>query len=164
MYDPHTKHLITYSDVMACAKAQNLTFEIGDILLVRTGWVHRYLGLDAAGRQALADKKTLPEHTYAGLEQSDEILDFLHDNYFAAGVGDNPMLEAWPPKSFTTEDKMIHAFMLPLWGMPIGEMWDLEGLAEKCKELGQYSFFLTSAPDNVPGKSPSFIKSSVPGN
>lgn len=34
----------------------------------------------------------------------------------------------------------------------MGELWDLEKLAEKCKEEGRYTFFLTSAPDNVSGK------------
>jgi hypothetical protein len=45
----------------------------------------------------------------------------------------------------------LHASMLPLWGMPIGELWDLEGLSEKCKELGTWTFLVTSAPVNVPG-------------
>ena len=49
----------------------------------------------------------------------------------------------------------LHAYMLPRWGMPIGELWGLEGLAEKCRKAGRYKFFLTSAPDNVPGKSTS---------
>lgn len=127
-----------------------MTFKIGDILIIRTGWVKRYLNLDAANKQRLADFKDLSDHTYAGLEQSAEMVDFLHDCYFAAGVGDNPMLEVWPPKKFSSADYMLHAFMLPLWGMPIGELWDLEGLAEKCKKENQYSFLLTSAPDNVP--------------
>lgn len=150
-YDPHTSHPITVADLEACAKAQNVTFETGDILIVRFGWVHKYLSLNAAGKQALADKKTLPEHTYAGLEQSKEMIDFLHDNYFAAGVGDNPMLEAWPPKTFSTSDYCLHAFMLPMWGMPIGELWDLEKLSDKCKKEGRYTFFLTSSPDYVHG-------------
>ena len=150
-YDPHTCHGITVADLEACARAQNVTFEKGDILIVRFGWVHKYLSLDAAGRQALADKKTLPEHTYAGMEQSAAMVDFLHDNYFAAGVGDNPMFEAWPPKSFSAKDHCLHTFMLPMWGMPIGELWDLEQLADKCAKEGRYTFFLTSSPDYVHG-------------
>jgi hypothetical protein len=31
----------------------------------------------AAGRRVLADKKTMPEHTYSGLEQSGAMIDFL---------------------------------------------------------------------------------------
>ncbi|CAK7203610.1 hypothetical protein SEUCBS139899_006347 [Sporothrix eucalyptigena] len=150
-YDPHTSHPISVEDLQACARDQGVTFETGDILLVRCGWVAKYGTLDAAGRQVLADKKTLPEHTYAGLEQSAAMIDFLHDNYFAAAVADNPMLEMWPPKSFSTKDYCLHAFLLPMWGMPIGELWDLEALAEKCNATGRYSFFLTSSPDYVHG-------------
>jgi len=35
--------------------------------------------------------------------------------------------------------------------MPIGEIFDLEGLARTCAELKRYSFFLTSMPLNMPG-------------
>jgi hypothetical protein len=38
-----------------------------------------------------------------------------------------------------------------MWGTPIGELWDLEKLAETCKKENKYSFFLTSAPLNVWG-------------
>lgn len=40
---------------------------------------------------------------------------------------------------------------LPSSGCPIGELWNLEELAKVCAEQKQYSFFLTSAPLNVPG-------------
>lgn len=88
------------------------------------------------------------KHEYAGLEASEEMKDFLHDTYFAAAATDNANFEAWPPPSF--EDS-LHASMLPLWGMPIGELWDLEALSAKCKVLGRWTFLLTSAPGNVPG-------------
>jgi hypothetical protein len=45
----------------------------------------------------------------------------------------------------------LHSYMLPRWGMPIGELWDLDKLAVKCRTEGRYTFFLSSAPDNVPG-------------
>lgn len=45
----------------------------------------------------------------------------------------------------------LHEFILALWGMPLGEMLDLERLALRCKELGKYTFFFTSSPANVPG-------------
>ena len=38
-----------------------------------------------------------------------------------------------------------------MWGMPIGEMWDLEELAEECKRQKRWSFFVTSSPLNVTG-------------
>jgi hypothetical protein len=45
----------------------------------------------------------------------------------------------------------IHDYLLPMWGTPVGELFDLEPLSETCKKLGRYSFFVTSAPLNVMG-------------
>lgn len=86
-------------------------------------------------------------HEFVGVDQTEEMVDFLHDEYFSAVAGDQPGFEAWPPKP----ELNLHSIILPLWGMPIGEMWDLEELAEKCKERGQYHFFFASAPANVAG-------------
>jgi hypothetical protein len=45
----------------------------------------------------------------------------------------------------------MHEVLLSGWGCPIGEMFDLEKLAEECKKRGRYSFFFTSSPLNVIG-------------
>lgn len=146
-YDPFTMHCITADDLRACAKAQNIEFRTGDILLVRTGWLHKYNSLS---QQQKSDQSKLEvlQHAYAGLEASDSMKDFLHDTYFAAAACDNANFEAWPPPSF---EESLHASLLPLWGMPIGELWDFEILSAKCKELQRWTFLLTSAPGNVPG-------------
>ena len=36
--------------------------------------------------------------------------------------------------------------------MPLGEMLDLEKLAQRCRELGRWTFFFSSAPANCPGE------------
>jgi hypothetical protein len=46
----------------------------------------------------------------------------------------------------------LHEHLLALWGVPIGEMLDLERLAQRCRELGRWTFFFTSAPANVHGQ------------
>jgi hypothetical protein len=38
-----------------------------------------------------------------------------------------------------------------MFGMSIGELWDLKALSAHCKKVKRYSFLLTSAPLNVPG-------------
>jgi hypothetical protein len=38
-----------------------------------------------------------------------------------------------------------------MFGMSIGELWDLKALSAHCKKTGRYSFLLTSAPLNIPG-------------
>jgi len=45
----------------------------------------------------------------------------------------------------------LHDHFLAFWGTPIGELWNLEGLAEACKRENKYSFMLTSAPLNIQG-------------
>ena len=46
----------------------------------------------------------------------------------------------------------LHEHLLALWGVPIGEMLDLERLAQRCRELVRWTFFFTSAPANVHGE------------
>lgn len=50
-----------------------------------------------------------------------------------------------------TEYEGLHDHFLALWGMPIGELFDLEKLATLCGEKGKWSFFFASAPLNFPG-------------
>lgn len=62
-------------------------------------------------------------------------------------MGDSPTFEAWP----VPEKEYLHESLLALWGCPLGEMWDLEKLAKRCREMGKWTFFMTSAPANMPG-------------
>jgi kynurenine formamidase len=140
-YDPFTGRSITAQEVRACASAQNIKFEYGDILIIRTGWSEAYKLLDQKGREEVGSR------IFAGLARGQEMLELLHDNYFSAVASDAPALESWPTKDKET----LHSFLLPRWGVPIGEMWDLDPLAELCKENNRYEFFLTSSPANVPG-------------
>jgi hypothetical protein len=41
--------------------------------------------------------------------------------------------------------------IIGLWGMPIGEMFQLDPLAAACAADGRYEFFFTSAPFNKLG-------------
>jgi hypothetical protein len=45
----------------------------------------------------------------------------------------------------------MHEILLSGWGCPIGELFDLEKLAEHCEKENRYSFFVTSKVNNVPG-------------
>ena len=49
-------------------------------------------------------------------------------------------------------DYHLHEYILALWGMPLGEMLDLEKLAKTCRAKNRWTFFFSSAPANVPGK------------
>ena len=45
----------------------------------------------------------------------------------------------------------MHARVLALLGIPLGEFFDLDALAEDCAADGVYDFFFTSAPLGIPG-------------
>lgn len=45
----------------------------------------------------------------------------------------------------------LHEILLSGWGLPIGELFDLEKLSEHCKEVDRWSFFVSSEVCNVPG-------------
>jgi hypothetical protein len=38
---------------------------------------------------------------------------------------------------------IIHGHAPAIFGMPLGEMWRLEGLGEHCAKAGRYTFFLS---------------------
>lgn len=145
-YDPFTTHAISLSELLACAKAQGVEFQYGDILIIRSGWIDAYNNKSQDFRDVLGTVKNYA-HNFVGVEQSQEMADFLHDNYFSAVAGDTPAFEAWP----TDKDWSHHVNLLPLWGVPIGEMWDLEKLSQMCHEHKKYVFYFSSMPTNVMG-------------
>jgi hypothetical protein len=85
-------------------------------------------------------------HEFIGVEQSEEMLRWIWEN-FSAVAGDQPAFEAWP----TQKEWHMHEILLAGWGCPIGELFDLERLAGRCEEQGRWSFFLVSEPCNVEG-------------
>jgi hypothetical protein len=133
--------------------AQGGDIKIGDMLFVRSGWKEAYDNKsdDDRTKAALrhgAGKDGEDGQRYAGVSQEQNVLDWLHDCYFSSVAGDAPAFEAWP----THEDYHLHEYILALWGMPLGEMLDLEKLAQTCREKNRWFFFFTSAPANCPGK------------
>lgn len=132
---------ITVSDLKAVAKEQGTEFKFGDILFIRSGYMDAYYKLS---REEIEKQRMKQPLAFTGIEQSDETMEFLWSNFSAAGA-DHPSLEAWP----TQKDYALHEVMLAGWGMPIGELFDLEKLGAHCKEIGRWSFFLVSKPTNV---------------
>jgi hypothetical protein len=43
----------------------------------------------------------------------------------------------------------LHLALLPLLGLPIGELFDLDALAAECEQTSRYDCLFTSAPLNV---------------
>ena len=143
------------------AAACGITFQPGDILMIRTGWLDFYFNTLSTGeRTDLAGDLHSP-----GLIQSHDTLAWLWDHGIAVAASDNAGLEAIPSivaSPFVTEaDRasganpihagLMHPTMIGLLGLCIGELWDLEALAADCAEDGVYECFVTAKPLNLVG-------------
>lgn len=147
-FNPGERYAISAEQLQAAADWHGLRFQTGDILLLRTGWIEWYDGLNGEQRRQIAQPGALQ---IAGLDQSEDSLRFLWDNHFAAIGSDNPDFEAYPPLKDGQPGEMMHSTIIGLWGMPIGEMFKLDALAAACATDRRYEFFFTSAPLNKLG-------------
>lgn len=88
------------------------------------------------------------------------MLQFLWDSNFAAVASDAPSFERSPvaggkSDAYRVEEVTLegvgslHEVLLGGWGCPIGEMFDLEGLAEMCGATKRWTFFVSSVPLKV---------------
>lgn len=140
-YDSATKHEISYSALAATGKSQGIDIrpasqggdiQIGDILFIRSGFTEDYYARSSSHNTAIAKRVFAPEgpddkiQAWAGAKQEDEVRDWLHDCYFAAVAGDSPTFEAFPPPAHGSGWEGLHERILACWGMPLGEMLDLE--------------------------------------
>ncbi|KAJ6005155.1 hypothetical protein N7451_003099 [Penicillium sp. IBT 35674x] len=151
-YDPWSFHPIPVGVIQQIATEKGIVFEKGDILFLRTGFIFKYESMpDSEVECAMRNLK----YQYPGLEGSEESLEWLFNNRFAAVAADCPGFEAWSATAAVGESSgdqyRMHETLLSGFGMPIGELFDLEGLAEECKRHGRWSFFVTSQPLNVVG-------------
>ncbi|KAK4547061.1 hypothetical protein LTR36_001282 [Oleoguttula mirabilis] len=147
-YDVMTRHQITVDILDDMAKDQGVEFKPGDVLIIRSGFTKWYESASQEERDAkITGTGDSSKLAWAGVEGSIETAEWLWNHHFSAVAGDSISFEQWPmnPKC------KIHEFQLAFWGSPIGEIWDLEKLAEVCDEQKRWSFFFTSAPLNVVG-------------
>jgi hypothetical protein len=148
-FAPGQRSEITAEQLQTAAREQGVAFQTGDILLLYTGWIEWYGALSYEQRFKLAHQGPLEA---CGLPQCEASLRFLWDNHFAAIASDNTSVEAYPPANPDgSRGEMLHGVIIGLWGMPLGEMFNLTALAEACAADGVYEFFFTSAPLNKLG-------------
>lgn len=76
------------------AEAQGVKFEIGDILMVRTGWMEAYEGFGDQVKEKIAD---LENPSCAGVKACEDTFRWIWDHHFSAVASDNFPFEAFPP-------------------------------------------------------------------
>ncbi|CAO1624305.1 unnamed protein product [Sympodiomycopsis kandeliae] len=138
-YDPsNNSYSITLEDIRNCAQAQGIVFHRGDILLIRTGWIEWYEHASDQER-----KEASSRGQYPGLTQDEDLQEYLWNHHISAIASDSPTLENWPVSNGTTH---LHEVLLGLFGMPIGEMFNLEQLQQHCLQNRRWSFYFSSWP------------------
>jgi kynurenine formamidase len=132
---------IAEEHLTATIAAQGTTAAVGrgDLVLVRTGRLTR------ARREGWGD--------YAGGDSpglSFTTADWLHRTEIAGIATDTWGFEV-RPNEFDHAFQPLHQVCIPHIGLFIGEMWDLDALADDCQADGSYEFLLAAAPLPVTG-------------
>jgi kynurenine formamidase len=151
---PDTSFAIGPDLLAATAAAQGVELRTGDILCVRVGWLALYRTLDSTGREALSAgsrEYSFERFRMPGLAPGPAIAEFLWDHGVAAIAVDNPGVEPFGPGVIATTADTVHTRVLALLGIPLGEFFDLDTLAEHCASDGVYEFLFTSKPLGIPG-------------
>ena len=135
-------YAITAADLDACIAAQGPTSAVGagDIVLVRTGQLTR------ARRDGWGDYAGGPA---PGLSLT--TAGWLHRTEVAAVATDTWGFEVRPNEFDVPAFQPLHQVVIPNMGLTVGELWDLDGLAEACRDLRRYEFLLVAAPLPITG-------------
>ncbi|PVH97062.1 hypothetical protein DM02DRAFT_616811 [Periconia macrospinosa] len=156
-YKTLSDHAIPLSVLLEIAKEQHVTFRRGDILFVRIGFTTEWDTVMSEAEKSAYARSSNPQH--AGLEGSEEMLRWIWNEGFAAVASDAVSFEVYPPKKSyprgegknEVEGVFMHEYLIAGWGMPIGELFDLEELSRRCREENRWDFFVASSPLNMPG-------------
>ncbi|KAI5457183.1 hypothetical protein BGZ63DRAFT_395589 [Mariannaea sp. PMI_226] len=155
-YSALSDHAVSLETLKQIALEQGVQFQRGDILFIRIGLTKEWDNqMSPADRLSYAQSSN-PQH--AGVEGTQEMLRWIWDEGFAAVAGDAVSFEVYPPKKAHPRDDgddvpglFMHEYLIAGWGLPVGELFDLEDLSRKCADLGRWEFFIASSPLNMPG-------------
>jgi hypothetical protein len=140
--DPYSEEAISVADLRDCARFQGTGWSPSDLLLVRTGFLAAYRERGGLPEDGLAMPTTV------GLDASADMARLLWDEGFAAVAADNPAVEVLPGDPAVGS---LHRRLIPALGMPLGELWDLDELAESCAADRRFECCVVSVPLRVPG-------------
>ncbi len=128
-------YAITVADLEATAAAERVEVLPGDILLVRTGHMSRYLDKNDWRHYDLDPFPGVSVHTAP----------WLHGKQIAAIACDNYAVEVRPSEIAGFRNP-FHVVAIPNMGLTLGEIFFLEELAVDCAADGRYAFLLVAPP------------------
>jgi kynurenine formamidase len=128
-------YAITPEDLDATAAAQKVEVRRGDLLLIRTGHMSRYLDRKDWRNYDLDDSPGVSVHTAP----------WMHAREIAAIAADNYAVEV-RPSQLPPFRSPFHICAIPNMGLTLGEIFYLEELAADCAADGRYAFLLVASP------------------
>jgi hypothetical protein len=153
---------IPIAAVAEAASEQRVEIRPGDILMLRTGWLHHYFNVLTRQDRAIFYQALRSP----GLLQSRETLAWLWDNRISVIAADNPGVEAIPPDpsspfaaelegvegvSGDMQPRLMHPQLIAMLGFALGELWNLDALAAACADDGVWDCLVTVKPLNLRG-------------
>src|SRR5712691_1216261 len=131
---------ITAQDLDAAVAKHKVKVGAGDALLVRTGQIAMCRKQGGWGDYAGGDAPGLSFHS-AG---------WVHERQLAAVATDTWGMEVRPNEIPNTYQP-LHQVFIPSMGLLVGEIFDLEALAEDCARDGVYEFMFVAPPIPITG-------------
>jgi kynurenine formamidase len=128
-------YAITVEDLDGCAAAGRVEVRRGDILLVRTGHMSRYLKKGSWDHFDLDDSPGVSVFTAP----------WLHAHEVAAIASDNYAVEV-RPSELPPFRSPFHIVAIPNMGLTLGEIFFLDDLAADCAADGRWEFLLVAPP------------------
>jgi kynurenine formamidase len=130
---------ITPADLEAAERSQGVRVESGDVLLVRTG----HLGVFKVDNDRVGYMRMMPGLGIACAA-------WLHAREVAAVAADTNSVEVIPFEDAKTP-LPLHLICLRDMGLTLGEMFDLDALAEDCASDGVWEFLFSAPPLKITG-------------
>jgi kynurenine formamidase len=131
-------HGITPAELTAVAQQQGVTVGQGDAVLVRTGWLHK---ASVEGWDGWHDEEP-------GLTL--DCAEWLYERDVSALATDNWAVELLPTPPGDGV-YALHCVLIRDMGMMLGEMWNLDALADDCSADGRWDFLLVAPALRVTG-------------
>lgn len=139
---------IELSELEACAAEQDLDVGSRDIVLLRTGVLESFY---EDGQEAFYDRYTAGgTMNEPGLTYTDETAAWFHDREVPLFATDTFASEQTQSEESGTLLPM-HPALLRDQGVPIGELFKLDALSERCADRGKYKFLFVASPLKIVG-------------
>jgi kynurenine formamidase len=146
---PHLQcgEVISPQELDAVAAAQGVEILSGDILLLRTGWWEKYRR--DGSREGFWAGEPGPGLESAEWLRRHDVAAICADNFSVEAIDAKP--DGWASPEIPDQAFTLHVLLSKYLGLMVGEIFDLEQLADECAADGVYDFLFCAPALPVTG-------------